>query len=103
MTLRPTVYTTEIAARILEQLANGRSLSALCKDEGMPPPSTVLDWVREDRDGFAARYQDARDLGNPAMRSYVTIYTDAVAERLLDELQRGRALRDVCQDDGMPA
>jgi hypothetical protein len=103
MTRRPTLYTAEIAARILEHLANGRSLSALCRDEAMPPPSTVLDWVREDRDGFAARYQDARKIGNPEMRSHATLYTDAVAERMLDELRRGRTLRDVCQDDGMPA
>jgi transposase-like protein len=103
MIRRPTLYTAEIAERILERLASGCSLSTLCRDEGMPPPSTVLDWVRQDRDGLAARYQDAREIGNPAMRSYVTLYTDAVAERMLCELRRGRALRDVCQDDGMPA
>jgi hypothetical protein len=103
MSGRPTLYTAEIAARILDALVNGRSLSALCRDEGMPPPSTVLDWVREDREGFAARYQLAREAGNPFMRSHTTLYTDAVAERLLGELRRGRALRDICQDDGMPA
>jgi hypothetical protein len=69
MSGRPTLYTAEIAERILDALVNGRSLSALCKDQGMPPPSTVLDWVREDREGFAARYQQAREAGNPFMRS----------------------------------
>jgi hypothetical protein len=103
MTGRPTLYTAEIAERILERLTSGCSLSMLCRDDGMPPPSTVLDWVREDREGFAARYQNARMAGNPFMRSPVTLYTDATAERLLGELRRGRALRDICQDDGMPA
>jgi hypothetical protein len=103
MTLRPTLFTAEIAERILERLASGCSLNAVCRDDGMPPPSTVLDWVRQDRDGFAARYHDAREIGNPMLRSYVTVYTDAIAERMLCELRRGRALRDVCQDDGMPS
>jgi hypothetical protein len=99
----PYLYTAEIAEQILDALTSGRSLSSACEDEGMPPPSTVLDWVREDRDGFAARYQSARQIGNPGARSYTTLYTDAIAERLLCELRRGRALRDVCEDDGMPA
>jgi hypothetical protein len=99
----PSTYTPEIADRILRGLSGGRSLRAICNDPTMPPPSTVLDWVREDRDGFAARYQEARELGNPGLRSYTTLYTDAIAERMLGELRRGRALRDVCEDDGMPA
>ena len=103
MSGRPTLFTAEIAERILERLASGCSLGTVCRDEAMPPPSTVLDWVRQDRDGFAARYQDAREIGNPMQRSHVTVYTDAVAEQLICELRRGRALRDVCDDDGMPS
>jgi hypothetical protein len=32
-----------------------------------------------------------------------TIYTEALAEQICNELCTGRTLRDVCRDDGMPA
>lgn len=34
---------------------------------------------------------------------YAPCYTDEIAQRILDELSRGRSLRAVCQDPGMPS
>lgn len=51
----------------------GHSLRAICRDAGMPPPSTVRWWVVDDRNGFAARYARARDVG-----------LDDLAEEIID-------------------
>ena len=42
---RPTDYTPEYAARICERLSDGKSLRAVCREEGMPAMSTVWLWV----------------------------------------------------------
>jgi hypothetical protein len=38
---RPTAYSSEIAERILDGLAHGRTLLDICDDEGMPTSRTV--------------------------------------------------------------
>lgn len=60
---RPTAYTPEIADEILERLAGGESLRRICEDEHIPPATTVRWWVVNDREGFSARYAQARDVG----------------------------------------
>lgn len=57
---RPTEHTPERAAEILERIANGESLNAMCKDDHLPAKSTVLGWVVDDREGFADQYARAR-------------------------------------------
>lgn len=64
---RPLTYTTEIAVKICERLAHGESLRAICRDDGMPPESTVRMWVVDDVQGFAAQYTRARDVGLEVM------------------------------------
>lgn len=64
---RPTDFTTEVAARICEGLAEGRSLRDVCADEDMPAESTVRAWALEDREGFSAQYARAREIGYHAM------------------------------------
>jgi hypothetical protein len=39
-------------------MAEGASLREVCRDNDLPE-STVRQWIRDDRDGFAARYQMA--------------------------------------------
>jgi transposase-like protein len=98
---RPSLYTDEIVDRILGGLLDGRRLSDICADPGMPSAAAVRLWVMEDRDGFAALYRRARDAGEVATGRR-TLYTPALADLILDELSRGRTLRDVCRDPGMP-
>lgn len=97
MTGRSTLYTAEIAERILDSLRNGCSLRAACRDEGLLF-STVLGWVREDREGFSALYNDARQQGGPRCLSY----TPELADKVLDALREGRTLTDLCGDPDMP-
>ncbi len=60
---RPSTYTREAADQVCALLANGESLRDICRDEDMPPESTVRGWAVDDLDGFAARYARARDIG----------------------------------------
>jgi transposase-like protein len=99
---RATIYTAELAERVLQGLLNGRPLHDICLDDDMPAASTVRLWVSVDRDGFAGRYRHARESGRPPRGGHPTVYTNELAERLLLQLAEGRTLTDVCRDDGMP-
>lgn len=70
---RPTKYTKALANKICKHLAQGQTLRSICRMEGMPPESTVREWVVDDRNGFAAQYARARDIG-----------LDAMADELMD-------------------
>jgi hypothetical protein len=63
----PIPYSTEIADRVLGELMQGRTLIEVCDGPGMPSVGGVLLWVRRDRDGFAARYREAREVGAQIM------------------------------------
>jgi hypothetical protein len=95
-----TLYTAEIADRILGELAAGRGLHDICRDDGMPHQDTVLDWVKQDREGFAARYRQARQSGHGSP-GYVG-YSPETADRFLGELMNGRTMVDICDDPDMP-
>lgn len=58
-----TTYTQEIAEAICQQLAEGKSLLSICKQDGYPHESTVRMWAREDYDGFSTKYARAREVG----------------------------------------
>ncbi len=96
------LYTAELAERILREVASGRSLHDVCHDEGIPAYTTVQGWVATDRDGFAARYTEARELGRTVCKR-APLYPADIEERILRELENGRPLCDICLDDDMPA
>ena len=54
------MFSQEVADRICEQIAEGRSLRDICQDEGMPAKSTVFKWLSERRE-FSDQYARARE------------------------------------------
>lgn len=58
---RPSIYSEAIAEEICERLADGESLRNICRSDGMPKMTTVLEWVDNDRESFRGRYARARD------------------------------------------
>lgn len=64
---RPSIYTEAIADRICEELASGKSLLSICKDESFPCESAVRAWALDNREGFYAKYARARDIGIEVM------------------------------------
>lgn len=76
MTGRPSVYTVELADKILVELASGRTLREVCSMDGMPPESTVRSWVLDDREGFQKRYASAREIGYQSMADEILEIAD---------------------------
>jgi len=72
----PTKFGTEVIDRIVEQLAEGKSLTAICKGPGMPKRQTVHAWMRTS-DELAGRLLEAREIG----------FLD-LAERTLADVER---------------
>jgi hypothetical protein len=67
---RPTKYSKAIADRICSELAEGKTLRAICRADDMPTESTVRGWALQDdeeRAGFFAQYSRAREIGYLAM------------------------------------
>jgi hypothetical protein len=77
------LYTSELAGAILENLMNGRSLADICREDGMPEAQTVRRWAVDDREGFAARFFQARRIGY-ARRAF------DIADHALDALMTQR-------------
>jgi hypothetical protein len=64
---RRSTFTAKTALEICERLANGHTLREIWRPEGMPDHSTVLNWVADDREGFANQYARAREVGYSVM------------------------------------
>lgn len=58
----PDVYSETVADEICRRISNGESLRRICLDSHLPSLVTVRKWVIQDRDGFASRYKEARDM-----------------------------------------
>lgn len=63
---RPSSYTQELADRLCEQLAHGRSLRSVCKADDMPDAATVFRWLRTN-DQFCEQYTRAKAEAADAM------------------------------------
>lgn len=64
---RPSIYSAALAERICAELAKGRTLKDVCRDDNMPVESAVRNWALEDKNGFFALYAKAREIGYQAM------------------------------------
>src|SRR5690349_3004915 len=92
-------YPAETIDQLLGELMRGRPLVEACGDPGMPDHTTVNRWVASDRNGFAARYRRAREIGE--LRNAAIHYTAEIAERVLDEVMAGRPLSVICDAPDM--
>jgi len=54
-------YTSALANEIIERIAGGESLNAICKSKHMPHERSVRRWRDDDIDGFADRFATAVD------------------------------------------
>ena len=57
---RQSDYTDDLADRICEGIAQGRSLARICQEEGMPEPRTVYNWLRT-KESFLHNYTRAKE------------------------------------------
>ena len=67
---RPSTFTDELFAGILDRIAEGESLRAICRGDGMPAARTVLRWIR----------------ANPDLQRAYAFATDVRADLIFDEV-----------------
>lgn len=82
----PEGYGDETADSICEMLADGKSLRAICRQEGMPSTSTVCKWLARSPE-FAEQYARAREL-----------QADALFDDCLDIADKGKLALDDAAD-----
>lgn len=63
---RPSKRTDSMVDEIIERLSDGEPLAAICRDNGMPNPSTVYDWMNADP-SLSQRFARAREDGFDAI------------------------------------
>lgn len=63
---RPSIYTPELLTTICERLSKGEPLAAICREDGMPDPSTVWDWQKADT-AISQAIARAREQGEDAI------------------------------------
>ena len=71
---RPSTYSEKTADEIVQRMIEGESLTAICKDEKMPPRVTVYAWFDKHPD-FYARCARARE----ALADYLVDEIDELA------------------------
>lgn len=57
---RPSLFTQDLADRICAELALGRSMRAVCREDWCPAMQTVFRWLREN-DAFREQYARAKE------------------------------------------
>jgi len=57
---RPSDYSENLASKICEMIADGKSLRSICQDDDMPAQSTVFKWLG-DNSSFSEQYAHARE------------------------------------------
>jgi hypothetical protein len=73
---------------ILDGIANGRSLRALCRQEGWPDAGTVCGWLAEDA-AFAQQYARAREADGAATGEEVAdVARDVLAGKVAPDVGR---------------
>ena len=88
MAQRPTKKTPEVIERLLEGIADGQTLRALCREEGMPNWRTVYDWIDADAE-LAARFERAREIGFDAIAEDILTNVDNVVA-IGEHIQRSK-------------
>jgi hypothetical protein len=87
------LYTPEIAETILERLADGEGLNAICRSEGMPSRGAVRKWIDTDHEGFGARYMRAHAQGIALLADDLIEISDDSSQDVV-ELPDGRKATD---------
>lgn len=92
---RPSAFSPEIADLICEEIANGRSLRAICADAAMPSKASVFRWLAQE-EGFRDQYARAREAQADALADEILdIADDGANDTYTDEEGRERTNADV--------
>jgi hypothetical protein len=81
---RPSKYTEELAAEMVERLSNGEPLRQICRDDHMPAWSKVYEWTAKNRK-LAEAIADARALGQDAIAEDTLQIIDQLPHQIVDD------------------
>jgi hypothetical protein len=93
MTGRPSDYTKEIAQTICERLSEGEPLAEICRDPGMPHPSTVRRWATKN-DGLSIAIAHAREDGEDRISANIRRTAKGDPEFSSGDVQRDKLIID---------
>jgi hypothetical protein len=92
----PTAQAKPQKDQIIERIANGEPLRAICRDSNMPAWRTVYDWIAADKE-FAALIAHAREIGADAIAEEALGIADTPVEGVRVETGKdGR--KEICED-----
>lgn len=92
---RPSDYTQEIAGEICEEIVNGKSLRAICRQDNMPALSTVFLWLSKEK-SFSDQYARAKEEQAELLADeIVQIADDGLNDTYVDENGNRRTDQDV--------
>ncbi len=92
---RPSTFKPETAQEICDRLSKGEPLAQICRDPGMPHPSTFRVWCDQGKMlgdvTLAIAYARARDDGFDAIASEAMDIIDAAPERVVTVMGEERS------------
>jgi hypothetical protein len=96
-------WSRKVAQAIVERVAAGETLYAVCREAGMPTAQSVGRWAK-DRPEFGEALRAARVAGGRPARGGggVWTYCEASARAVFDRLCDGESLTSICDDATMP-
>jgi hypothetical protein len=92
----PEGYGQETADTICEMLADGKSLRAICREDGMPNKATVFRWLNRN-EAFSDQYARAREAQADSLFDDMLEIADGHGERV-DETGKTLLATDVQRD-----
>ncbi len=84
----PITFSEEHKDRVLTGIASGKTLSALCREPGMPSRLTIVRWRKQDPD-FAAEYDEARRIGAEALADEIIDIGEQTPDRVNGRVDAG--------------
>ena len=76
----PTHYTTPVMMAVIERVANGETLTAICREPGMPYPGTFREWVVKNPE-LRAAWEAAKELRAHALFDRVLDIVDTLTKQ----------------------
>ena len=72
---RPSIFSEPIFDLICAQIAEGKTLSEICREPGMPSRFTFYEWIKND-EKLSQRFAHAREIGADAIADEVIRISD---------------------------
>jgi transposase-like protein len=90
---RPSIFTQELRTEILSQIAEGKSIRTICRQEGMPSMQSIFYWLAENED-FSEQYVRAKKEQAHALSEDILELAEEVRQGKIDP-NAGRVAGDL--------